>query len=95
MDSLTTAMSDLSMAHKRSFVEAFLQEEALECSPTKKNTRLELARARNRKETIYQNMIKTKERIKKMMEKLRELEASHDAAMSDVQRLKMLLKEDD
>ena len=95
MDPLTLVMSDLSMAHKRSFVEAFLQEEASECSPGKKNTRLELARARNRMETIYQNMVKTKERTKKMMEKLRELEASHEAAKADVQRLKTLLKEED
>ena len=95
MDSLSDAMSGLSMAHKRSFVDAFLQDEAVECSPTKKNTRLELARAQNREETTYQNMMKTKERIKKMLEKLREIEASHNAARDNVQRLKMQLKEDE
>ena len=62
-------MSGLSMAHKRSVVEAFLKEEGVKCSPTKKNTRLELARAKNRVDTVYQNMVKTKERTKKMVDR--------------------------
>lgn len=82
------------MAPKRSFVDAFLHEEAVETSPTKKNTRIELARAQNRAETAYQNMVKTKERTKAMLEKLREYEASYEAAKADVERLKGLLKED-
>ena len=93
MERLSTAISGLSMAQKRSFVEALL-EEAVKCSPTKKNTRIELARAKNRKETVYQNMVKTKERVRVMIEKLRELEASYEAANADVQRLKGLLQED-
>lgn len=81
-------------AQKRSFVDDCL-EEVKESSPTKKSTRMELARAKNRRDTIYQNMIKGKERVKKQFEKLRELEASHEAAKNDVERLDCLLGQDD
>ena len=87
-------MASLGMAQKRSFVDAFLHEEAVDTSPTKKNTRLELARAQNRAETMYQNMVKTKERTKAMLERLREYEASYKAAKADVKRLKGRLEED-
>ena len=49
------------MAQKRSFVDAFLSGEAIERGASKKATRLELARAKNRQEKVYQNMLKTKE----------------------------------
>jgi len=41
-------MSGLSMAQKRSFIDAFLQEEEGEDRASKKSTRMELVRAKNR-----------------------------------------------
>ena len=79
------------MAQKRSFVDDLLQEEQSEDRASKKSTRLELVRARNRKDSVYQNMLKTKERVKAMLEKLREQEAAYEAAKDDVARLKALL----
>ena len=65
MDELTENFKGLTMATKRSYVEAFLEKEALESSTSKKSTRLELARAENRKETAYQNMKKNQRKDKK------------------------------
>ena len=79
---------------KRSFVSAFLSEVAQECSPSKKRTRLELARAKNRKETHYQNMVKTKERATNIIERLREYEAAYEAENENCQRLTKLLNDD-
>ncbi len=79
---------------KVSSVSAFLSEVAQECSPSKKRTRLELARAENRKETQYQNMAKTKERITKMVERLREQESAYEAEHENCQRLIKLLNDD-
>jgi len=87
-------MSDLNMAQKRSFVDDLLQEEQSEDRASKKSTRLELVRARNRKDSVYQNMLKTKKRVKAMLEKLREQEAAYEAAKDDVARLKALLGDD-
>ena len=67
-------------------MEAFLEEEAFENSSSKTSIRLELARAKNRKETTYQNMQKKKRKGKKLFEKLRELEAAYDIACNDVKR---------
>mgnify|MGYP006902733279 CR=1 FL=1 len=88
-------MSGLNMATKRSFIQAFLDEEAAEDIASKKSTRMELARAKNKRDTIYSNMRKTKQRIKLMFEKLREQEASHEAVNEDIKRLKSLLAEDE
>jgi len=63
MESLSRSMSDLNMAQKRSFVDDLLQEEQSEDRASKKSTRLELVRARNRKDSVYQNMLKTKKRV--------------------------------
>ena len=82
------------MAQKRSFVDDLLQEEQSEDRASKKSTRLELVRARNRKDSVYQNMLKTKKRVKAMLEKLREQEAAYEAAKDDVARLKALLGDD-
>ncbi len=95
MERLTVAMSDLRLGRKRTFVDAFLEKEASEDNRSKRNTRIELARAKNRVDLTYQNMLKTKERLKAMIEKCRELEASHEAAKAEVERLKKLLQEDD
>jgi len=95
METLSRSMSDLSMAHKRSFVEAFLQEEMSEDRESKKSTRMELVRAKNRRDTAYQNMLKSRERIKEMTAKMREHEATYEAAKEDVARLKARLKDDD
>ena len=54
-------MSDLNV---HSFVDTFLQEEVLGCyQPTKRQD--DLARAKNREEVMYENMLKTKERTKR------------------------------
>ena len=94
MEGLSTAMSGLDMAQKRTFFEAFIDEAAKEEGSSKKTTRIELARAKNRKDAAYQNMMKTKERAKAIHEKLREQEAMYDAATEDVRRLKERLKDD-
>jgi len=95
MEGLSRSMSDLSMAQKRSFIDAFLQEEQDEKSASKKSTRMELARAQNRKDSVYQNMLKSKERIKAMLEKLREQEAVYEDATNEVAKLKARLKDDE
>ena len=81
------------MAHKRSSVETFLAELSIEPSLSKKSTRLELARAKNRRNVIQQSMQKTKERIRNMVEKLRELEESCVAINQDIKRMEGLLGE--
>ena len=68
MESLSRSMSDLNIAQKRSFVNAFLQEEQSGDRASKKSTRQELVRAKNRKDSVYQNMLKTKERVKAMLD---------------------------
>jgi len=55
--------------------------------------RLELARAENKKEKISQNLMKTKQRTKKMIENMRKQEAAFNAACEDVLRLRNQLKE--
>ena len=88
-------MSGLSMAQKRSFIDAFLQEEEGEDRASKKSTRVELVRAKNRRDSEYQNMLKNKERAKAILEKIREGEAAYEAAKADVTRLQARLKDDD
>ena len=94
MEGLSEAMSSLNMAQKRSFFEAFLDEEAKEKSSSKNATRIELARAKNRRDAARQNMLKTKERAKVILERLREQETAYDAALEDVRRLNERLKDD-
>jgi hypothetical protein len=93
MERLSEAMSGLNMAQKRSFFDAFMVEAAEEKGSSKKTTRIDLARAKNRMETAYQNMLKTKERAKAIHEKLREQESSYDATVEDVRRLKERLRD--
>jgi len=88
-------MSDLSMAQKRSFMEAFLEEEKREERASKKLTRMELVRAQNRTDSAYQNMLKNIERAKTINEKIRENEAAYEATKEDVARLKARLNDDD
>jgi len=57
-------MSDLEMAEKRSFVKAFLEEEEAEDCASKRSTRMELVRAKNRRDATYQSMLKIKERMR-------------------------------
>lgn len=47
-----------------------------------------LTRAKNRKERVYQNMLKAKERIEAQLLKLCKLEAEYEAVKVDVKRLK-------
>jgi len=47
---------------KRSFVDAFLEKEAQNSKHAKAGTRIELARAENQKEKLYNNMLKTRQR---------------------------------
>jgi len=87
-------MSDVKMTQKRSFVEAFLEEKEAEDCASKRSTRMELVRAKNRRDATYQNMLKIKERIKAQLAKLREAEAAYEAAKDDVDRLQARLKDD-
>jgi hypothetical protein len=80
---------------KRSVVQELLDEEATKSKKSKYNTRLELARAKNRKEREYNNLLKSKARVSKAMEKMREHQSAHDVACDDIARLKALLKETD
>ena len=75
------------MAQKPSYVDAFLSTEALSFYTSKMSTRLELARAKNKKEKIYNNLMKSKERISQQISKMRKLEAEYDATKADVRRL--------
>ena len=93
MDKLSTKLSGLNMAQKRSFVGVFLSGEASKGVASKQATRLELARAKNKKR-VYQNMLKTKERIEAQISKLRELEVEYEAVIVDVKRLKDALQGD-
>ena len=95
MDDLAKRMSTLKMSsNKRSYVDAFLAEEVVEKNTTKESTRLQLARALNRRDKAYQNMKKTGERIRSMTNRMREQEAEFDAAKEEVQRLRELLRDD-
>jgi len=62
---------------------------------SKKFTRLELVRAKNRRDSVYQNLLKNKERVKVILEKMRGYEAAYEAAKADVTRLQARLKDDD
>lgn len=80
-------------AAKRSLVQEFLEEEVQRGKKSMNSARLELARAENREEKITQNLLKTKQRVKKMMENMREQEAALSAAREDVSRLRGQLEE--
>ena len=90
-DELCTAMASLG---KRSFVEAFLDDASKEEKKSVKTTRLELAKAKNRRDTCYQNMLKGRQRLQALLERVREHEAAHHAAVADVDRLQALLTGD-
>jgi len=77
------------------FVDAFLEKEAQNGKRTKAGTRIELAKAENRKEKLYNNMLKTRERSATLLEKLREHEAAYNAECEEVDRLKKLLQEEE
>ena len=79
---------------KRCAVDEFLDEEKRKIAKSKSATRLELARAINRKDQTYQKMLKAKERARKAMEKFRESECAYEAACEEEVRLKRQLEED-
>jgi len=79
---------------KRCIVDEFLDEEKRNIAKSKSATRLELARAVNRKEHCYHNMIKAKERARKAIEKFRENECAYEAACEEEMLLKKQLEED-
>jgi len=83
------------MAHKRSFIDSFLEEEKGEDCASKKLTRMQLVRAKNRTHSASQNLQNMKERVQKMLERMRDQEAEFEAAKEDVERLKARLKDDD
>ena len=80
-------------AVKRSFVEAFLEEEGKQNKKSTNIARLELARAVNRKDKIAQNLQKIKQRAKQILENMREQEAALNAAREDISRLRSQLQE--
>jgi len=61
---------------------------------SKASTRLELARAENKKEKAYNNMLKAKARAALAMEKFRENEATYEVASEEVARLQKLVDEE-
>ena len=77
-----------------SYVEAFLSTEALELDKSKQSTRLELARAKNRKEKLFINLRKIKERISQQIAKMKEIEAEYEVAKADIRRPKETFKDD-
>ena len=76
---------------KRSFVQAFLEGESNQEKSTIKHIRLQLARAENKVENSYDNMMKSRERMKKSIEKARECEATHEVDLAEVMKLRALL----
>ena len=80
-----------STSRKRSFVQAFLDGESTEEKSSIKQLRLQLARAENKVENSYDNMLKSRERMKKSIEKARKCEASHEVDLSEVAKLRALL----
>ena len=54
-----------------------------------------MARAKNKREKAYNNLMKSEERISQQISKMRELESEYEAAKADVKRLKESLKGDD
>ena len=95
MEGLSEKLSTLNMALKRSYVDAFFVHRSFKLGYMKKSTRLELARAKNKKENIYNKLMKSKERSSQQISKMRELEAEYEATKADVRRLKESLKGDE
>jgi len=62
---------------------------------SKKLTRMQLVRAKNRTHSASQNLQNMKERVQKMLERMHDQEAEFEAAKEDVERLKARLKDDD
>jgi hypothetical protein len=75
----------------RSFVDNFLSTEAKNDTMTRNGTRLEYARAKNRRIKTHDNLLKAKEKASLAIRRMRELEEVHKASERDVQRLKQLL----
>ena len=89
-----SSMAQENSGKKRSATDAFLEECLHEDSATKKSTRLQLARAKNRREKSGQMFAKSKQRLKEMIEKVRENETAYKADCDEVARLEALLKDD-
>jgi len=87
-------MSEERRGTKRGFVEEFLEDQRRKVIKSKSATRMEHARALNRKERCSQSMVKAKERARKAMEKFRENEAAYEAACEEEARLRRQLEED-
>lgn len=92
---LVKKMEQLRTTLKRSLTNEFLEKQASRSKRTKRSTRLEYARAKNRQDREFENVRKRKERISKILHKMREHEAAYDAANEDVDRLKNLLDEEE
>ena len=73
---------------KRSFVQAFLEGETNQEKSTIKHI---IARAENKVENSYDNTMKSRERMKKSIEKARECEATHEVDLAEVMKLRALL----
>jgi len=56
---------------------------------------MDLVRAKNCRDSAYQNMLKCKKRTQAILEKLQEHIATYEAAKEDVAKLKARLKDDD
>jgi hypothetical protein len=87
-------MQQQQQQQERSFVDDFLSNEARNGTMTRNGTRLELARAKNRRDKAHDNLLKAKEKARLAIQRMREQEEVHKASEQDVQRLKQLLREE-
>jgi DNA repair ATPase RecN len=80
---------------RRSLLDKFLQEEQERNTLSKDAIRVNIARAKNRKDREHNNMRKTKERIRKLNEQFRTHEAAYIAAKDDIAKLELMLRDEE
>ena len=76
-------------------VESFLQEETKKTTTSKNNTKLQLARMKNKVRRHEQNLRKQKQRRRDMLTKMRQEQAMYNSACLDVKHLQEQLADDD
>ena len=76
---------------KKSIVNEFLEEAAEDTTRGKNSLRVQLARTENKSETLNVTMMKTKEKLNKLLEKLREQEEHYNISVDEVDRLRRLM----
>ncbi len=96
----TDAVTDLNIAglninQKPTFVYECLSNLASNNNCSTKSIRVELAHAKNKKDTIFQNMKKSKKRLTIIVKKFYELEYAYEATKENILRLENLLGNND